>query len=59
MNKRYDRQIASPDKLQLPQGYDGCLDREQLNCLVDGCGWVGKHLSTHMNIAHGIKADEF
>lgn len=59
MNKRYDRQIASPDKLQLPQGYDGFLDREQLNCLVDGCGWVGKHLSTHMNIAHGIKADEF
>ena len=59
MDKRFDRQIANPDRMSLPQGYDGFLNRMELNCLIEGCGWHGKHLSTHMNIAHGIKADDF
>ena len=59
MNKRFDRQIANPDQLALPQGYDGFLDRLELNCLIEGCGWTGKHLSNHMNMAHGIQAENF
>jgi len=59
MDKRFDRQIANPDQMALPQGYDGFLNRTELNCLIEGCGWYGKNLTTHMNIAHGIKADDF
>jgi hypothetical protein len=59
MDKRFDRQIANPDKMALPQGYDGFLNRLELNCLVEGCEWTGKHLSTHMNIAHGVQAKDF
>lgn len=59
MAKRFDRQIASPDQMTLPQGYDAFLDRNELNCLITGCDWTGKHLSVHMNAAHGIRADDF
>ena len=58
MAKRFDRYMANPETLSLPQGYDGFLDREELPCLVAGCGWVGRHLSTHANQVHGIKAHE-
>ena len=58
MAKRFDRQIANPEALSLPQGYDGFLDREELPCLIEGCGWSGKHLSIHVNQMHGIVADE-
>ena len=59
LNKRFDRQIANPDQLALPQGYDGFLDRVELNCLIEGCEWTGKHLSIHVNQAHGIEAKDF
>ena len=59
MAKRFDRQIASPDQMTLPQGYDAFLDRNELNCLITGCDWTGKHLSGHMNAAHGIQAYDF
>jgi hypothetical protein len=59
MAKRFDRQIANPDQMALPQGYDGFLDRSLLSCTVVGCDWQGHHLSVHMNTSHGIKADEF
>lgn len=59
MAKRFDRHIANPETLQLPQGYDAFLDRDELPCLVDGCGWVGRHLSMHVNQMHGIQADDF
>lgn len=59
MSKRFDRWVANPETLALPQCYDEFLDREELPCLVDGCGWIGKHLTLHANLAHGIKADEF
>ena len=57
--KRFDRWVANPEGMALPQCYDEFLDREELACVVEGCDWKGKHLTLHMNQAHGIKADEF
>lgn len=57
--KRFDRWVANREGMALPECYDEFLDQESLPCLVDGCGWQGAHLSTHMNIAHGVPADEF
>ena len=54
--KRFDRWIANPEGLLLPQGYDEFLEKENLPCLIEGCGWSGRHLSVHANFAHGIKA---
>ncbi len=59
MAERFDRYIANPETIALPQCYDDFLDREELPCLVEGCTWVGKHLSSHANLAHGIPADQF
>jgi hypothetical protein len=59
MAKRFDRWIASPQRIALPQAYDEFLAAEELPCLVEACDWVGKHLSGHMNLAHGVPAEEF
>jgi len=59
MAKRFDRWIANPEKMSLPQCYDEFLDREELTCVVEGCSWKGKHLTVHMNLKHGQKSDEF
>ena len=59
MAKRFDRWIANPEGLALPQCYDEFLDREELPCVVDGCGWRGAHLTLHVNQAHGVCGDEF
>jgi endogenous inhibitor of DNA gyrase (YacG/DUF329 family) len=59
MAKRFDRWIANPEGMALPQCYDEFLDREELTCIVEGCGWQGRHLSVHVNQAHGIRAQEF
>lgn len=59
MAKRFDRYISNPEGLALPQCYDEFLDSEELPCLIEGCTWVGRHLSLHANQAHGIPADEF
>ena len=59
MTKRFDRFIANPERIALPQNYDEFLTGDLLNCLVDDCGWKGHHLSLHMNQAHGITADQF
>ena len=59
MAKRFDRWIANPEDMALPQCYDEFLDREELNCIIDGCDWHGRHLSGHVQLAHGIKAREF
>jgi hypothetical protein len=59
MAKRFDRWIASPQRIALPQAYDEFLTLDELPCLVDGCNWSGKHLSGHMNWAHGVVAREF
>ena len=57
--RRFDRWIANPEGMQLPQCYDEFLDGEELPCLVAGCGWRGKQLALHVNQAHGCRADEF
>lgn len=59
MTKRFDRWIANPQTLALPQAYDEFLTREELPCLIEGCDWRGHWLSLHMNYAHGVPADEF
>ena len=59
MAKRFDRWIANPQTLALPQAYDEFLTGEELPCLVEGCNWRGQWLSLHMNYTHGVPADEF
>lgn len=59
MAKRFDRWVASPQSIALPQNYDEFLTQEELPCLVEGCSWVGKSLGFHVNAAHGITAEEF
>lgn len=56
---RFDRWIASPQAIALPQNYDEFLSQEELPCLIEGCDWSGKSLSQHMNFEHGITADQF
>jgi len=58
-SKRFDRWIASPEGMALPQCYDEFLDRDTLKCLVEGCDWEGQSLTGHMNISHGVNASEF
>lgn len=59
MARRFDRWIASPQSMALPQAYDEFLSQEELCCLIEGCGWKGQWLSHHMNFAHGTPAKEF
>lgn len=56
---RFDRFIASPESLALPQNYDEFLSGDELHCLIEGCGWSGLALSSHMNYAHGIPKEKF
>lgn len=56
---RFDRFIANPESLALPQNYDEFLTQTELPCLIDGCGWSGSNLSFHVNMAHGIDARKF
>ena len=59
MARRFDRWIASPQTIALPQNYDEFLTLEELPCLVEGCNWRGHNLSFHMNMAHGVQARDF
>lgn len=59
LSKRFDRWIASPQGLGLPQNYDEFMTQETLPCLIDGCNWAGKHLGNHVNLAHGVLANDF
>ena len=59
MAKRFDRWIASPQKIALPQAFDEFLTSDVLPCLVEGCDWKGHHLSGHMNQTHGVTARNF
>lgn len=59
MAKRFDRWVANPESMALPQCYDEFLDRERLPCVVHGCDWEGAHLTAHMNRAHGLPASDF
>jgi len=57
--KRFDRWVANPQEIALPQAFDEFLTQNELPCLVKGCNWSGKMLSLHMNTAHGVPKDEF
>lgn len=57
--KRFDRYIANPESVALPQNYDEFLTKDILPCLVEGCSWTGENLSGHANLAHGIPAKQF
>ena len=59
MAKRFDRWIANPMEMALPQCYDEFMDSEELPCLLEGCDWQGHHLGLHVNLAHGLSADDF
>jgi hypothetical protein len=59
MNGRFDRWLASPQSIALPQNYDEFMLQEELPCLIEGCDWVGHALANHVNFAHGIPAEEF
>ena len=58
MAKRFDRWVANPEELALPQCYDEFMTQNELPCLIEGCDWIGKNLSLHANQAHGIKAQD-
>lgn len=55
--ERFDRWIANPESIALPQNYDEFFTRETLPCPVAGCSWEGKSLGYHVNVAHGVTAD--
>lgn len=59
MAKRFDRFIANPERIALPQNYDEFLTGNLLNCIVEGCDWKGHCLTLHINQAHGITARQF
>lgn len=59
MADRFDRWIASPQNIGELRGYDEFMLQEKLPCLVEGCNWMGKNLSLHVNQTHGIVAEEF
>jgi len=59
MAQRFDRWIAAPQSIALPQGYDEFLTQNELPCLIEDCHWVGLNLGNHVNFAHGITAADF
>lgn len=59
MSKRFDRWIANPKDVALPQCYDEFLDQNQLECIIEGCDWKGHGLSAHVNMIHGYPATDF
>lgn len=59
LSQRFDRWMASPQQIALPQSFDEFMAQDELPCLVEGCDWVGLALGNHVNFAHGITAEEF
>lgn len=59
LSKRFDRWIASPESINHPQNFDEFMTQEELPCLIEGCNWTGKFLGAHVNMAHGISANDF
>jgi len=57
--RRFDRWVANPEEIALPQCYDEFLDKEELSCIVEGCDWHGRHLSLHVNLCHGAPCSDF
>ena len=59
MAQRFDRWMANPQNIALPQSFDEFMTQEELPCLIEGCDWKGQALGNHVNFAHGITAAEF
>ena len=57
--ERFDRFIANPEVIALPQNFDEFLNKDELPCLIKGCEWIGVGLSHHVNFYHGIEPDKF
>ena len=57
--ERFDRWVANPEGVSLPQNYDEFMNRNDLACPIAGCEWSGKSLGFHVNMTHGITASEF
>ena len=57
--ERFDRFIANPEKIALPQNFDEFMLQEELPCLFENCEWVGPNLSQHVNSVHGVTAEKF
>ena len=57
--KRFDHFVQSIVEMGPINNFDEFLTQEELPCLVKGCEWVGRNLSMHMNMHHGIPADTF
>lgn len=55
----FDAWVANPQQIALPQCYDEFMLQEELPCLIEGCNWKGRHLSVHLNQAHGVLAADF
>jgi hypothetical protein len=58
LSNAFDRWIASPQAISLPQCYDEFMCQQSLPCLIDGCDWEGQHLASHAHNVHGITANE-
>jgi len=56
---RFDRWVANPEQIALPQNFDEFMAADILPCLIEGCDWHGENLANHVNFAHGISADDF
>jgi hypothetical protein len=59
LSDRFDRWIASPQTVALPQNYDEFMAQEKLPCPIDGCDWEGEFLSAHVQMEHGVRARKF
>lgn len=57
--ERFDRFVASPESIALPQNFDEFLSQPKLSCPFDGCEWKGKFLGLHVNVAHGVRIADF
>jgi hypothetical protein len=57
--ERFDRFVANPEQIALPQNFDEFLLQSELPCLFEGCEWCGTNLSVHVNTAHGVPVEKF
>lgn len=58
MADRFDRNIGAVHQITKMNNYDEFLSQEKLTCLIPGCAWSGHDLSLHMNLAHGVTAED-
>lgn len=55
---RFDRWIANPQTIALPQNYDEYFSGKEMMCPVAGCRWFGRNLGAHADKSHGIPVGE-